>query len=63
MKYKFLFIYLFVPAMLLAQEAVHNYGTIQVHGDTYVGFHMDLVNDGSFDQNTGVVGFYSDDAP
>ncbi|MBT8282649.1 MAG: gliding motility-associated C-terminal domain-containing protein [Muriicola sp.] len=34
-----------------------------MHGDTYVGFHMDLVNDGSFDQNTGVVGFYSDDAP
>lgn len=46
-----------------AQEAVHNFGSIQIHGDTNVGFHMDLVNDGSFDQNTGLVGFYSDDDP
>jgi gliding motility-associated-like protein len=25
-----------------------------------VGFHLDLINDGSFDQNMGLVGFYSD---
>lgn len=43
-----------------AQEAVHNFGSIQIHGDTNVGFHMDLMNDGTFDQNTGLVGFYSD---
>ncbi|NNC62826.1 MAG: gliding motility-associated C-terminal domain-containing protein [Eudoraea sp.] len=44
----------------MAQEAVHNFGSIQIHGDTNVGFHMDLMNDGTFDQNTGLVGFYSD---
>lgn len=49
-----------LPPVLLAQEAAHNFGTIQVHGDTSIGFHMDLVNDGSFDQRTGLVGFYGD---
>lgn len=63
MRYLYLFSFLLSTVLLQGQEAVHNFGTIQVHGDTYVGFHMDLVNDGSFDQNTGVVGFYSDDAP
>ena len=46
-----------------AQDAVHNYGTIQVHGNTDIGFHLDLINDGTFDQTTGLVGFYSDQAP
>ncbi|PIF00321.1 MAG: hypothetical protein CR994_05990 [Maribacter sp.] len=45
----------------MAQEAVHNYGSIQVHGSTRIGFHMDLVNDGDFDQNSGLVGFYGFD--
>jgi gliding motility-associated-like protein len=45
---------------IYAQEAVHNYGTIQVHSNTNVGFHLDLVNDGTFDQTNGLVGFYSD---
>jgi len=45
---------------IFAQNAVHNYGTIQVHGNTNVGFHLDLINDGTFDQTTGLVGFYSD---
>lgn len=40
------------------QDAVHNYGAMQIHGSTMVGFHMDLVNDGDFDQNSGLVGFY-----
>ena len=43
-----------------SQEAVHNYGTIQIHDAAMVGFHLDLINDGSFDQNMGLVGFYSD---
>jgi gliding motility-associated-like protein len=41
-----------------AQEAVHNYGAMQMHGSVAVGFHMDLINDGSFDQNSGLAGFY-----
>ncbi|WP_411030348.1 gliding motility-associated C-terminal domain-containing protein [Spongiimicrobium sp. 3-5] len=50
-------------ASMLSQDAVHNYGTIQFHDDTQVGFHIDLINDGTFDQNLGLVGFYSADAP
>ena len=45
---------------LFSQEALHNYGTIQIHETAMVGFHLDLINDGSFDQNMGLVGFYSD---
>ncbi|MBT8305359.1 MAG: gliding motility-associated C-terminal domain-containing protein [Maribacter sp.] len=43
-----------------AQEAVHNFGTIQIHNSAMVGFHMDLINNGSFDQNLGLVGFYGE---
>ncbi len=43
-----------------AQDAIHNYGTIQIHGNTNVGLHLDLINDGTFDQTSGLVGFYSD---
>lgn len=42
-----------------AQEAVHNYGNIQVHEDGLVGFHMDVINNGPFNRNSGLVGFYS----
>ncbi len=45
---------------MYAQEALHNYGNIQVHETAMVGLHLDLINDGSFDQNMGLVGFYSD---
>ncbi len=48
---------------LHAQDAVHNYGNIQVHGDAMVGFHMDVINDGTFDQNLGLVGFYNETNP
>ena len=44
-----------------AQDAVHNYGTIQIHDDGLVGFHMDVINNGAFNQNKGLVGFYSMD--
>lgn len=44
----------------MSQEALHNYGTIQIHETAMVGLHLDLINDGTFDQNMGLVGFYSD---
>jgi len=50
-------------ALAHAQDAVHNYGTIQIHETAMVGFHMDVINDGTFDQNLGLVGFYNDDNP
>ncbi len=54
---------LFVPFLLISvslfgQEAVHNFGNLQLHDKGMVGFHTDLVNDGSFDENLGLIGFY-----
>jgi gliding motility-associated-like protein len=43
----------------MAQEAVHNFGTMQLHNTAAVGFHMDLINNGVFDNNLGLVGFYA----
>ncbi len=43
------------------QEAFHNFGDLQIHTDGEVGFHIDLINDGAFDQNEGFAGFYSPD--
>ena len=45
---------------VFAQEAFHNFGNIQIHNTASVGFHLDLINNGTFDQNTGLVGFYKD---
>ena len=45
---------------LRAQDAVQHYGGIQLHDLASVGFHTSLINNGDFDQNLGLVGFYSD---
>ncbi|MCK0144851.1 gliding motility-associated C-terminal domain-containing protein [Arenibacter sp. F26102] len=50
-------------ALAHAQDAVHNYGNIQIHETAMVGFHMDVINDGTFDENLGLVGFYNDNNP
>ncbi|MEZ2415404.1 gliding motility-associated C-terminal domain-containing protein [Muriicola sp. E247] len=63
MRFYYLLSFLLFTALIQGQEAVHNFGSLQIHGNTNVGFHMDLVNDGTFDQNTGLVGFYSDQDP
>ena len=59
-KYILCSIILLLPKMGNAQDAVHNFGTIQIHNSAMVGFHMDLINNGSFDQNLGLVGFYGE---
>ena len=46
-----------------AQNAVHNFGTIQMHDNASVGFHIDLTNDGIFFENLGLVGFYNANNP
>ena len=56
---------LFIPLFLLGsclfgQQAIHNFGNLQLHQKGFVGFHTDFVNDGSFDKNLGLIGFYSD---
>ncbi|MBT8264091.1 MAG: gliding motility-associated C-terminal domain-containing protein [Muriicola sp.] len=57
---KYLLIIGLISFVGTAQEAVHNYGNIQIHNNTSVGFHTNLINDGAFDQNMGLVGFYSE---
>ncbi len=58
--------YILCPILLLttlvgkAQDAFHNYGNLQIHNTAKVGFHLDLINNGTFDQNLGLVGFYGE---
>ncbi|MFS4469528.1 gliding motility-associated C-terminal domain-containing protein [Maribacter sp. 2210JD10-5] len=52
---------MFTGICTFSQDAVHNYGNIQIHNTGEVGFHMDIINDGAFNQNEGLVGFYSED--
>lgn len=46
-----------------AQAAFHNFGNIQIHDQGKMGIHMDLTNDGNFDKNLGMAGFYHADDP
>ena len=41
------------------QSALYNNGTIQIHDTGAIGFHTNLVNNGTFDQNLGFAGFYN----
>lgn len=54
---------LFTCGLVSAQNAVHNFGTIQMHDNAQVGFHIDLTNDGVFFENLGLVGFYNSQNP
>lgn len=47
----------------LGQEAIHNFGNLQLHKNGSLGFHASFINDGSFDQNKGLTGFYSNRDP
>lgn len=42
-----------------AQDAFHNFGNLQLHSTAAVGFHIDLIDDGVFNENRGLAGFYS----
>jgi len=63
MKDKFLLLALISFGFISAQEAVHNFGTIRLHDNAKMGFHMDLTNDGIFYDNLGMVGFYNSQVP
>jgi len=58
-KYSHIFVLLF-SCCLTAQTALYNSGNIQIHEQGQMGFHIDLINDGSFDENLGLAGFYGD---
>ena len=45
---------------IFGQVGVHNFGNLQLHSKGLVGFHTDFINDGSFDENSGLIGFYQD---
>ena len=46
-------------AFAKAQQAFHNFGNVQIHDQGQMGFHIDLINDGDFDDNLGLAGFYN----
>ncbi len=48
-----------VHTAVFSQTAFHNFGNIQMHTNSEIGFHTHLVNDGTFDENLGFTGFYS----
>ncbi|MCE2613932.1 gliding motility-associated C-terminal domain-containing protein [Flavobacteriaceae bacterium D16] len=43
---------------VVSQQAIHNFGNLQLHQKGQLGFHSDLINDGSFENNLGLMGFY-----
>ena len=45
---------------LIAQNAIYNTGNIQLHTGAKVGFHTNIINDGTFDNYAGFAGFYAD---
>jgi gliding motility-associated-like protein len=52
---------LLMPLFLNAQSAFHNFGNVKLHTSAAVGFHTDLINDGTLNNdNQGFAGFYSD---
>jgi len=52
-----LLIVLFVNC-ISAQNSLRNFGNLKVFENSDLGFHTNLINDGSFDENRGRVGFY-----
>jgi len=49
---------LFLLTLVRGQEAIHNYGNLQLHKNGSLGFHADFLNNGGFDKNLGLIGFY-----
>ncbi len=45
---------------MVSQTAFHNFGEIQIHDNGQIGFHTHLINDGIFNTNLGLAGFYGD---
>ncbi len=56
---KSIVLFLICTQILIAQEAVHNYGNLKIHDNGAIGFHHNLINDGVTDDNQGLAGFYS----
>ncbi len=55
---RFVYFILLMANITYAQEAIHNYGNLKVHDSEPLGLHLNLINNGNFDDNTGLVGLY-----
>ena len=60
MKKTIFLVFVLVNTWSFAQTALYNSGNIQIHDEGKMGFHTNLINDGSFDENVGLTGFYGD---
>lgn len=50
-----------ISIYISAQTAFKNFGNIKIHNNAKVGFHTNLINDGTFNNNNkGFTGFYHD---
>ncbi|MEY8019622.1 gliding motility-associated C-terminal domain-containing protein [Muriicola sp. SD30] len=58
MKRSAAFIAILVGLSAFAQPALYNSGNLRIHDQGQMGFHANLINDGIFDDNLGLVGFY-----
>ncbi|MCL6268300.1 gliding motility-associated C-terminal domain-containing protein [Flagellimonas myxillae] len=59
LKVHYTILFCLVPVLVFCQDAFHNFGNLRFHGNSSVGFHLDVINDGIFDNNSGLTGFYS----
>ncbi len=55
-----LILFFFCSLLSFAQNALYNSGNLRIHEGGQLGFHTDLINDGVFDQNAGLAGFYGE---
>jgi len=56
-----LYILLVIGFAANGQTALYNSGNLRIHEEGQIGFHTNLINDGPFDENAGLTGFYGAD--
>jgi len=64
LKFKIIFLSLIYSgycANLSAQNSFRNFGNLKVFENSALGFQTNLINDGSFDENLGRIGFYGEE--
>ncbi len=60
MKIRILIFLISLVTFVSAQESAQNFGNLKIHDLGAIGFHLDVINNGIFDDNLGLAGFYSD---
>ena len=50
-----------VSQLIISQSAFVNHGAVQLHGEAQIGFHTNLVNEGSYRGASGMSGFYGEE--